>query len=140
MAFVAMPGRPLSVHGLCAGRPPVQSAQFPCASRSGSAFTAYSGSSAAGEGSARTGLWIAALTIEYLGPASFFRVPGSAVRRSRIGTLRPSYRERCGLFVIIALGESVLITGATFAEMAWTAVPLAAFAVSLIGSIAMWWL
>jgi low temperature requirement protein LtrA len=93
------------------------------------------------EGSARTGLWIAALTIEYLGPASFFRVPG--LGRSTLEDWDVSghhIAERCGLFVIIALGESVLITGATFAEMAWTAVPLAAFAVSLVGSIAMWWL
>ena len=93
------------------------------------------------DGSARTGLWIAALTIEYLGPASFFRVPG--LGRSTLEDWDVSghhIAERCGLFVIIALGESVLITGATFAEMAWTAVPLAAFAVSLIGSIAMWWL
>ena len=29
--------------------------------------------------------------------------------------------ERCALFVIIALGESVLVTGATFAGLAWTA-------------------
>ena len=28
--------------------------------------------------------------------------------------------ERCGLFVIIALGESILITGATFANLAWS--------------------
>ena len=28
--------------------------------------------------------------------------------------------ERCGLFIIIALGESILITGATFADLDWT--------------------
>ena len=28
--------------------------------------------------------------------------------------------ERCGLFVIICLGETLLINGATFAEMEWT--------------------
>jgi low temperature requirement protein LtrA len=28
--------------------------------------------------------------------------------------------ERCGLFVIIALGESILVTGATFADLEWT--------------------
>ena len=28
--------------------------------------------------------------------------------------------ERCALFIIIALGESILVTGATFAGLAWT--------------------
>ena len=28
--------------------------------------------------------------------------------------------ERCALFVIIALGESIVVTGATFAELTWT--------------------
>ena len=27
--------------------------------------------------------------------------------------------ERCGLFIIIALGESILVTGATFADLSW---------------------
>jgi low temperature requirement protein LtrA len=48
--------------------------------------------------------------------------------------------ERCALFIIIALGESVVVTGATFAEIAWTATTLCAFAVALLGSIAMWWI
>jgi low temperature requirement protein LtrA len=46
--------------------------------------------------------------------------------------------ERCALFVIIALGESILITGATFAEQSWTPLALEAFAVAFVGSIAMW--
>jgi low temperature requirement protein LtrA len=47
--------------------------------------------------------------------------------------------ERCGLFIIIALGESILVTGATFAKLAWTAETAAAFAVAFTGSVAMWW-
>jgi low temperature requirement protein LtrA len=46
--------------------------------------------------------------------------------------------ERCALFVIIALGESILIIGATFAEQSWAPLALAAFAVAFVGSIAMW--
>ncbi len=38
----------------------------------------------------------------------------------RLGRRRRHIAERCGLFVIIALGESILITGATFADLAWT--------------------
>jgi low temperature requirement protein LtrA len=46
--------------------------------------------------------------------------------------------ERCGLFVIIALGESILITGATFADLAWSAGTIAAFVSAFVGSVAMW--
>jgi low temperature requirement protein LtrA len=48
--------------------------------------------------------------------------------------------ERCGLFVLIALGESVLVTGATFAGLEWTNAKIAAFLMSLLGGLAMWWL
>ena len=48
--------------------------------------------------------------------------------------------ERCGLFLMIALGESVLVSGATFAGLEWTNAMIAAFLTSLLGSIAMWWL
>ena len=49
--------------------------------------------------------------------------------------------ERCALFIIIALGESILVTGATFAELTWTPendrrLPRRRF----VGSIAMWWI
>ena len=46
--------------------------------------------------------------------------------------------ERCSLFVIIALGESVLVTGATFAGLTWTAEHIGAFLVAFTGSVAMW--
>jgi low temperature requirement protein LtrA len=48
--------------------------------------------------------------------------------------------ERCSLFVIIALGESVVVTGSTLAELTWSAQNIAAFVSALVGSIAMWWI
>jgi len=42
------------------------------------------------------------------------------------------------LFVIIALGESVLITGANFADLVWASDHVAAFVVAFSGSVAMW--
>ena len=48
--------------------------------------------------------------------------------------------ERCALFVIIALGESVLVTGATFAELEWDRTHVSAFLVAVLGSIAIWWI
>ena len=46
--------------------------------------------------------------------------------------------ERCALFVIIALGESLLVTGATFASLPWTAAIASAMVVSFVSSGAMW--
>ena len=73
-------------------------------------------------------------------PAADFWVPG--LGRSTIGDWRwraAHLSERCALFIIIALGESILVTGATFAGMAWTAEAAAAFVTAFVGSIAMWW-
>lgn len=86
-------------------------------------------------------LWIVALAIECIGPIAFFYVPG--LGRSTIGDWDVEgghIAERCGLFVIIALGESILITGATFAELAWTTATVAAFVSAFTASITMWWL
>jgi len=41
--------------------------------------------------------------------------------------------------VIIALGESLLVTGATFSEMEWNRTSWIALTVSVVGSILMWW-
>jgi low temperature requirement protein LtrA len=48
--------------------------------------------------------------------------------------------ERCAGFIIIALGESIVVTGATFADLAWTTETVSAFASAFIASLAMWWI
>jgi low temperature requirement protein LtrA len=48
--------------------------------------------------------------------------------------------ERCAGFIIIALGEAIVVDGATFAELAWTLETVSAFLSALVGSIAMWWI
>ena len=48
--------------------------------------------------------------------------------------------ERCSLFVIIALGEAVVVNGATFAELEWTTDNILAFVSALVAAIAMWWI
>jgi low temperature requirement protein LtrA len=70
---------------------------------------------------ARFGLWVLALSLEYVSPSLGFRVPG--LGRSTTGDWNVEgghMAERCGLFVIIALGESILVTGATFSGLPWT--------------------
>jgi low temperature requirement protein LtrA len=86
-------------------------------------------------------LWAIALAIEYAGPAAGFFVPSLGRSETTDWAIEGGHlAERCGLFVIIALGESVLVTGATFAELEWTWPAAAAFVVALAGSIAMWWI
>jgi low temperature requirement protein LtrA len=92
------------------------------------------------EGQVRIGLWLAALLIEYAGPAARFRVPVLGASSIEDWTVEGGHMaERCALFIIIALGESIVVTGATFSEAAWTTPTVAAFVAALIGNIAMWW-
>jgi len=91
-------------------------------------------------GEARLGLWIVAVAIEYASPAMRFRVPGLGASSMKDWEVEGGHMaERCALFIIIALGESVVVTGATFADAPWTTPTVAAFLVALLGSIAMWW-
>ena len=48
--------------------------------------------------------------------------------------------ERCQLFVIIALGESIVVTGSTFAARPPGAATLLALIASFLGSVALWWI
>lgn len=92
------------------------------------------------EGALRPVLWSVALAIEYAGPAMRFRTPGLGASSFQDWDVEGGHMaERCASFIIIALGESIVVTGATFSEISWSAVTIAAFMVSLIGSIAMWW-
>ncbi|MEH6421844.1 low temperature requirement protein A [Pseudomonas sp. CGJS7] len=93
------------------------------------------------EPEARAWWWLGAVAIEYLGPMAFFRVPG--LGRSTLADWDVEgghLSERCGLFIIIALGESILITGATFAKLEWNPSTIAAFCTAFLGSVAMWWI
>jgi low temperature requirement protein LtrA len=86
-------------------------------------------------------LWSLALGLELLAPAAGFWTPG--LGRSDPGSWNVSgshMAERCGLFVIIALGESLLMTGVAFSELSWTPASLTAFASAALGSILMWWI
>lgn len=89
----------------------------------------------------RIPLWMAALSVEVAGPSVGFHVPV-------LGRSDPSdwqvagahLAERCAGFVILALGESILVTGATFAEQPMDRDGVLAFLVSFAGSVALWWL
>jgi low temperature requirement protein LtrA len=70
-----------------------------------------------------------------------FRVPGRprlAAGSWEVGT--EHFTERFGLFVIIALGESIVLTGATTAELELDAATIVAFVCAFLGTAALWWL
>lgn len=89
----------------------------------------------------RIGLWLVALAIEYAGPLVYLWVP--VLGRSLLSEWRVSgahMAERCGLIIIIALGEGLILIGSTYAK----AEPQPGLTLALInafaGSFAMWWL
>ncbi|WP_408953126.1 low temperature requirement protein A [Lysobacter sp. Hz 25] len=93
------------------------------------------------EPESRVGWWLVAVAIEYLGPLAYFRVPGLGRSSLSDWDVEGAHlSERCGLFIIIALGESILITGATFAKLDWNPTAVAAFCIAFLGSVAMWWI
>lgn len=93
------------------------------------------------EGETRLLLWVLALAIEYLGPKAGFWTPGLGCSSTTDWDVEGGHMaERCGLFVIIALGESVLVTGATFAGLTWSLPVALAFLSAFLSSVAMWWI
>src|SRR6266436_4314280 len=82
-----------------------------------------------------------ALRIEYLSPAARFWLPHYGASSIEDWTIEGGHMaERCAGFIIIALGESIVVTGATFADLTWTGETVSAFASAFIASLAMWWI
>jgi low temperature requirement protein LtrA len=93
------------------------------------------------DGTARTLLWVAAIAVDYAAPFTQFWIPGRPRLSPQTWQVQVShFAERFQLFIIIALGESIVITGATTSELELDAARLAAFTVAFLGSAAMWWL
>jgi low temperature requirement protein LtrA len=92
-------------------------------------------------GELRLALWSIALCIEYVSPAVRFWIPRYGASSVADWVIEGGHMaERCAGFIIIALGESIVVTGATFADLTWTTENVAAFASAFIGSLAMWWI
>ena len=82
-----------------------------------------------------------ALAVDYGAPLVTFWLPG----RPRLGPEAwevgtEHFAERFQLFIIIALGESIVITGATTAELELTTARVVAFALAFLATAALWWL
>lgn len=91
-------------------------------------------------GEVRVALWLVALAIDYRAPAVGFRVPGLGRSDTRDWDVEGQHlAERCQLFMIVAFGESILATGATFADKEPTTVTVVSLAVAFAGNVALWW-
>lgn len=85
--------------------------------------------------------WIAGIAIEYAGPIALFRVPGLGKSSSTDWDISGSHMaERCALFIIVALGEGIIITGAAFGSLSMEAGRVWAFVCAFVSSVLMWWL
>jgi low temperature requirement protein LtrA len=92
------------------------------------------------DGGARYGWWLAAVALDYAAPACGYWTPGLGRSRTTDWTITGGHMaERCHLFLIIALGESILVTGATVAGLPVAPATVTAFVTAFLGSVAFWW-
>jgi low temperature requirement protein LtrA len=108
------------------------------------AWAAFSGvlwlTGAALSRDARLVVWGLAAAVDYGGPAAGFVTPGLGRSTATDWSIAGGHiAERCQLFVIIALGESVLITGSAYSELPGSLETTAAVAVAFLGSVGLWW-
>ena len=93
------------------------------------------------EGERRLWLWAVALAVEYASPLVRFWIPLYGASTIQDWYVKGGHMaERCAGFILIALGESIVVTGATFADLSWTAPTGLAFVSAFAASIAMWWI
>ena len=90
---------------------------------------------------ARTQLWLIALAFDFAAPALGFYVPGLGRSQTTDWNI-DSYHlaERFAAFILIALGETILVTGETFYELHWTLADASAFLAAFSVIVALWWI
>jgi len=82
-------------------------------------------------------LWGLALAIDYTGPEVGFWTPRLGRTPTSHWTVEGGHiAHRCRLFVILALGESLLVTGTTFGRIEPSVAAIAALVVAFVGSVA----
>jgi low temperature requirement protein LtrA len=92
-------------------------------------------------GHAREAFWLGAIAVDLLGGGLGFPTPGLGRSATRDWTIEGShFAERCQAFVLIALGESIVVTGAAFADHHADAPTIIAFVVAFAGAAALWWI
>ena len=93
------------------------------------------------DGDSRLFLWAPALLVEFCAPVAGYWLPG----RGRAATTDwdiegGHFTGRCEAFIIIALGESIVLTGATAAHVGLSATVSLSLSVAFLETAALWWL
>jgi low temperature requirement protein LtrA len=95
-------------------------------------------------GPARGWLWLAAVAVDAIGGIVGFWTPGLGRSATAEWTIEGGHlAERSQAFILIALGESVVIIGATLSGLLSSTVnwaEIGAFVTAVIGSVGLWWL
>ncbi len=93
------------------------------------------------DGSTRVVLWSLALTVEYLAPIIRYWLPGLGRGAAEETSINGEHlAERAALFVIIALGETILTTGKNSSERFEEATTLPILLCAFLNTVLMWWL
>jgi low temperature requirement protein LtrA len=93
------------------------------------------------EDEARAALWILALVVDLTAPLHFYSIPGHPRLSHTTWEVETAhFAERFQLFMIIALGETIVLTGATTAGLDLDIARMAAFALAFAATAALWWL
>ena len=92
-------------------------------------------------GDQRLVLWIPALAVELAAPAAGYWLPG----RGRTATTDydiegEHFVDRCQTFILMALGESIVVTGATASAAGLTTTVALCLSVAFVETAALWWL
>src|SRR5215211_3629002 len=82
--------------------------------------------------------WALAAGIDLIGRGLALPVPGRRLHSENVGFAGGHMLERCRLFLIIALGETVLTTGTAVAAAPITLMTLVTGTVALAGAVALW--
>lgn len=95
------------------------------------------------EGYTRLALWAIAVLLDYISPMFGFYLPflGRSDSSTEWTVDGHHLAERMQLFVIIAFGETILMSGASLSEIeVWTLPVILAAGISFLSSLAMWWI
>jgi low temperature requirement protein LtrA len=82
--------------------------------------------------------WALAAGIDQIGRWLAHPVPGRRLQSMNVGFAGGHMLERCRLFLLIALGETVLATGAAIAGAPMTRMTVVTGTVALVGIVALW--
>jgi low temperature requirement protein LtrA len=86
-------------------------------------------------------LWLGALGLDLAAPLVMYWLPGlGSTPTSQWEIDGRQFAERFQLFVIIALGESIVLTGVTASDTGLSGSHLSALGLAFLGSTALWWL